>query len=499
KAAGLPIAGADRLKLGAELAVKDLAALLAFLATPEDDLALAEVLRSPLFGWTEAQLYRLAHGRKGYLWEALRAADHPDTLATLRDLRDQADFLRPFDLIERALTRHEGRARLLARLGAEAEDGIDELLSQALAYERNEVPSLTGFLTWLQTDDVEVKRQMDSAGHRIRVMTVHGAKGLEAPIVILPDTADHNPPERGELFRLADDTVVWKTAANESPPAIREAREARKAKAAAESMRLLYVAMTRAQCWLMVAAAGKVSGESWHDLIRQGLERAGAVPGPAGRLIYREGDWPAPGPGIAPPVTAIGPLPGWAGTPAPAAPRAEKPLSPSDLGGAKVLPGDQPGDEEAAKLRGTRLHLLLEHLPGRDPAHWPQLATALLGDLAEMPGLLAEAGRVLTSPDLAPIFRVDALTEVAVTAELDGQRMLGTIDRLIVEPNRVLAIDYKSNALVPGTATEIPEGLRRQMRAYAVALAQIYPGRKMETAILWTRSARLMPLDPGSV
>ena len=219
KARNLPIAGADRLKLGAELAVKDISALLAFLATPEDDLSLAAVLRSPLCGWTQAELYALAYPRNGYLWEALRdhASEHAATHDMLKDLRDQADFLRPYDLIERLLTRHDGRRRLLQRLGPEAEDGIDELLSQALAYERTDVPSLTGFLVWLSTDEVQVKRQMDSEGHRIRVMTVHGAKGLEAPIVILPDTCDTNPRERDEVMEV-DSTPVWRTPADESPP-----------------------------------------------------------------------------------------------------------------------------------------------------------------------------------------------------------------------------------------------------------------------------------------
>jgi len=496
KAAGLPIAGADRLKLGAELAVKDLAALLAFLTTPEDDLALAEVLRSPLFGWSEKRLYTLAQGRIGYLWQALRQADAPETLAVLHDLRDHADFLRPFDLIERALTRFDGRRKLLARLGPEAEDGIDELLGQALAYERNEVPSLTGFLTWLQTDDVEVKRQMDSAGRRIRVMTVHGAKGLEAPIVILPDTADHTPRDRNELLPLVDSTMAWKTAAAERPPALREAEDARKAKAAAERLRLLYVAMTRAQSWLIVAAAGKLaSGEAWHDLIRRGLEAAGAEQQPDGGLIYRLGDWPAPQPGAPPDATGTEPLPDWVQRPAPAAPHRPRLLSPSDLGGAKVLPTDLWGDEEAAKQRGTAVHLLLEHMAGQDPARWSALADTLLGDSPDKPAVLAEVAAVLSAPDLAPLFAADALIEVSVTAELDSQRLLGTIDRLIVEPDRVLAIDYKSNALVPATSAEVPEGLRRQMRAYAVALAQIYPDRRVDCAILWTRTARLMPLD----
>jgi len=497
KAAGLAIAGADRLKLGAELAVKDLASLLAFLCTPEDDLALAETLRSPLFGWSEAQLYHLAQGRKGYLWEALRQAEdtHPATLSVLHDLRNQADFLRPYDLIERALTRHHGRRNLLARLGAEAEDGIDELLSQALAYERNDVPSLTGFLTWLQTDDVEVKRQMDSAGKRIRVMTVHGAKGLEAPIVILPDTADRAPSDSNELFRLPQGAVVWKTPAEESPQTIRDEREARRARAAAESLRLLYVAMTRAQSWLIVAAAGKVTpGGCWYDQINQGMIAAGAT-AQGGGLVLRMGDWPEPAKATETPAAAVSDLPHWAKIAAPTPPRDVQLLSPSDLGGAKALPGESLGDEASSKLRGTRLHLLLEHLPGRPASEWALLAEALLGDIPEKDDLLAEARTVLAAPNLAEIFAKPALTEVSVTAEMGGRRLYGAIDRLIVEPDRVLAIDYKSNSIVPKTAAEIPEGLRRQMQAYAVALAQIYPDRKIECAILWTKTTRLMLLD----
>lgn len=174
--------------------MRDLLALLAVVDLPEDDLSLAAVLRSPLCGWSEDDLYRLAQPREGYLWEALRNAGPSDALAMFMDLMDEADFLRPYDLLERVLVRHDGRRRLIARLGAEAEDGIDALLAQALAYERDGVPSLTGFLVWAEAEDIEVKRRMDGAGGMIRVMTVHGAKGLEAPLVILPDTAKRRPP-----------------------------------------------------------------------------------------------------------------------------------------------------------------------------------------------------------------------------------------------------------------------------------------------------------------
>ena len=183
KLEGLQIAGADRLLLTDELAVKDVLALLSFVNTPEDDLSLAAALRSPLCGVSEGELYGLAQGREGFLWQRVReAVGIPAVLAMLGDLLEQAEFLRPHELIDRILTRHQGRARLLGRLGAEAAEGLDELLSQAMAYEQVDVPSLTGFLVWMASGDVEAKRQAESAGRRIRVMTVHGAKGLEAPL-----------------------------------------------------------------------------------------------------------------------------------------------------------------------------------------------------------------------------------------------------------------------------------------------------------------------------
>jgi ATP-dependent helicase/nuclease subunit A len=500
KALDLPIAGADRLKLGGELAVRDLAALLAFLDTPEDDLSLAAVLRSPLCGWTEAQLYRLAQGRKGYLWAALRA--DPAQAATrdfLQDMRDQADFLRPYDLMERVLYRHDGRRKLLDRLGPEAEDGIDELLGQALAYEAAAVPSLTGFLVWMETDEVEVKRQLDSEGSRIRVMTVHGAKGLEGEIVILPDCADRLLQDKDELYRLSDGPAVWKVPTAESPALIVAERTARKDRDAAERLRLLYVAMTRARCWLIAAAAGGVKqADCWYNLISAGVERAIAVDVGDGIRRHSFADWPGPDPRKSKPANPPS-APEWLFRPAPAPSGETRVLSPSDLGGAKALPGEPIFPLDQAKRHGTALHLLLERLPVADPADWPALATGLIGDPALAATLLAEARAVLLSPDLAPLFRPGTLAEVAVSGPWNGLRLMGTIDRLIVDPGRVLIVDYKSNAVVPDGPETVPEGILRQLGAYAHLVGQIYPDRRVETAVLWTRTPALMPLDPEIV
>ncbi|WP_407493851.1 double-strand break repair helicase AddA [Pseudooceanicola sp. MF1-13] len=515
KQQGLEIAGADRLRIGAEMAVKDLTALLSFLATPEDDLSLAALLKSPIFGWDEQALFDLAHRRKTtYLWDALDMRDdHADTRAVLRDMRDNADFLRPYELLERVLVRHDGRRKLMARLGVEAQDGIDALLDQALAYERTEVPSLTGFLVWLQGDDPEVKRQMESAGSRIRVMTVHGSKGLEAPVVFLPETQARRNELKGEI--VSDGPIAWwNVAQDQAPDALTEVREIKLRKQLEEVDRLLYVAMTRAEKWLIVAAAGDLgkNGDTWFDRIRGGMMALGAAaldaPGGEG-LRLESGDWNGlQVEDVSRDAPVIPALPDWATRRAPPVIAPIITLSPSDLGGAKALPGEAGLDEEAAKRRGRQVHRLLEHLVNVADDEFTDRAAFLLGggadraEGAELEYLSAEAHKILRAPHLAHIFDGAALEEVSITAnlsELDGARIHGTIDRLIVSDTHVLAVDFKTNAIVPDTPAQVPDGLLRQMGAYASALAQIYPGRTVDTALLWTRTAQLMVLPQDLV
>ncbi len=514
KTRDLNVAGADRLRVGAELAVKDIAALLRFLALPEDDLSLAAALRSPLLGWSEQQLYALAQGRPKRLWPALRdsRAAHPETLAVLDDLRRQADFLRPYDLINRLLTRHDGRRKLLARLGTEAVDGIDALLTQALGYEKTEVPGLTGFLEWMDTDDLVIKRQAEAAGDRLRVMSVHGAKGLEAPIVILPDSAKRRVDLRNRLF-AEDERMLWATPKDEMPERMLALRDTLIDSQERERRRLLYVAMTRAESWLIVCAAGDtgVAGDSWHAMVGEAMQRVGAL-GLAtptgdglrhGHLDWQVGELLQPRHRkVAVPVSADYP-----GVVAPTA--VEATLSPSDLGGAKVLPGDPAGaDLEAALARGTLVHMLLDHLPALPPDQRLVQGRRLLAAAEEAEGLgdtatlLEDALALIEAPGLAPAFRVDALVETDITAalpQLGGRRLHGAIDRLLIDDERVLAIDFKTNRLVPASAEEVPEGILRQMGAYAAMLAQLWPERRIETAVLWTAEARLMPLPEALI
>jgi len=512
KAIGLPIAGADRLVLGADLAVRDVTALMAFLDTPDDDLSLASALRSPLFGLSEDQLYGLAANRGSrQLWQVLRGreAEFPDTVRVLDDLRARVDYMRPFDLIERILTWHDGRRKLLARLGPEAEDGIDALLAQSLTYERMEIPSVTGFLSWFATDDIEIKRQVDTAGDLIRVMTVHGAKGLEAPIVILPDTAGWTASLKDEIIPLRRDRMVWRLPRPNQPKAMLEALDRLGETRQEEDRRLLYVAMTRAENWLIIAASGEADDGSWYrvaaDAIRtlDGAERISTPTGKTG-LRYSHGDWDSGSidevPAVNRPDVAV---PAWVGRPAVAPWSPTMPRAPSALGGAKSLPGEGEGlpeNREALLRRGTMVHRLLEVLPevsrsDRESVSGRLLEKEFMATAEELEASFEEARRVLETKELAFLFGDGVLSEVDVWAQGHGlprEGISGAIDKLVVSPERVLAVDFKTNALVPSTVAETPDGLLRQMGAYLAALESVYPGRKVDVAILWTRGPMLM-------
>lgn len=501
----LPIAGADRLKVGGELAVRDLAALLSFLAVAEDSLSLATALRSPLFGWSEQDLFSLAHGRsETHLWQTLRNRmdQYPQTLGILNDLRANVDFLRPYDLIERILTRHKGRRNLLSRLGNEAEDGINALLSQALAYERNAIPSLTGFLVWMETDDLEIKRQIDSASDQIRVMTVHGAKGLEAPIVILPDTGKRDIQIKDDILKM-NNQAVWKTSAADLPRVMADCVDQMKAAQYEERLRLLYVALTRAEKWLIVAAAGELSkkNDSWYQIVDAALDQGGTEELSFLGLDFKRhahADWDKlPDAEVVHNRAEETELEGLFYTPPPPVPAQIETLSPSDLGGAKALAGDRGRDEDTAKAYGTLVHTYLEHLSAVPEESWPETIASLRAIDPENPAhpeACQEAERVLRSDALALLFADHSMAEVSISAPLGARRLSGVIDRLIVSEGRVLAADFKTNQTVPIRPEECPDGILRQMGAYAHALGQIYPDHRIETAICWTNTGTLMYL-----
>lgn len=523
KARSLPIAGVDRLDIGQELAVRDILSLLKFADLPEDDLSLAEALRSPLLGFSEDDLFCVAHGRgKQTLWQNLRdnfAEHYPKQIEMLISIANSADFLRPYELIERIMTRFGGRKNLLARLGMEAEDGINELLSQAMRYEQLEAPSLPGFLNWFAAGKVEIKREMNTKAGQIRVMTVHGSKGLEAPIVILPDTevrGGHR--DTSQIMTLNDGGFLWKSPRTMVPIAQIDGAAEAKEFSEQEQMRLLYVALTRAEQWLVVAGAGNAGKDvssSWYNLVENAMQKG---------VKLKTEHTDVPGVGICSTIlhnwseaklntdlssaSSKASLPSWATRLAPAMTKAPAPFAPSSLDGTKVVSGGDVGEQNTAMRKGRQVHVLLENLATIPPAQRQNRAQQLLvgdctpTDEAEFEAVLNEVVGILDEPKLAHLFAPETLAEVEVIAaipERNGHAMNGIIDRLVVTQDQVLIVDFKSNLLVPKTPNQTPVGILRQLGAYRSAIVQIYPNHNVEVAVLWTATRNLMTIDQDIV
>ena len=511
KKAQLPIAGADVLKIGAEIAVKDLTALLKFLALPEDDLSLAEALRAPFFGFSEDDLFHLAHNRPHpRLWDSLQAQreKHPHTLAILHDLRGQVDYLRPYELMDRMLTRHDGRRKLLARLGAEAEEGIDALLFQALSYEANETPSLDGFIVWLETDEVKIKRQQEAGSGLIRVMTVHGAKGLEAPIVLLPETESLRLNDRATLLPGPQGVRAWRPRSDDMPDLLRMEADAGRTKLRAERDRLLYVALTRAESWLIIGAAGDIGKspqDSWYGLIKAAVERFETSQTHLGQEVL-EGDWHPLLRQDPPPSTPQEYEPDWTRTIVHTPKPKPLTLSPSELGGAKTLPGEGNLETAAALERGILIHMLLEHLADVTAEYRADKAHAILKEANAatelIPEVCEEALNILSATHFSWLFGPESLAEVPFTAPpltAGGLLISGIIDRLVITAEDIWVVDYKSNTHIPQTPQEVPLGLLRQLGAYHHAITCLYPNHTVRTGILWTKTAQFMEVPQDIV
>ena len=372
KARGIPVAGADRMRLTDQIAVKDLIALGNVLALPEDDLALAAVLKSPLFGLSDEDLLAIAPGRPGSLYAALMRAARDGSrfghaAATLKRWRAVADRRPPYEFYARLLDEDGVRGRLLGRLGPEAVDAIDEFLAMALAYDEANPASLQGFLEQLRQDDHEIKRDMEPGRDQVRVLTVHGSKGLEAPIVFLPDTCSADaavgresllalPPDPARGAGLADGVAmrVWALPGSPAVPAVMAARESFAEASRAERNRLLYVALTRARDRLYVAGfeGGRgLPADCWYRTVRDGLrEHLAELPDGDGRVVLRlESGQTAPVTrrgGAAAARTEIVEPPPWATTPARREIRPTIPLAPSRL---MPLDVDEEGEPRAVR------------------------------------------------------------------------------------------------------------------------------------------------------
>lgn len=560
--AGVPVAGPDRLKLIEDPAVEDLLSYARFALYQNDDLSLAEILKSPLFGFDDdADLFPLAHERRDgeSLWASLNrragekemwgiaAQEIAAARAIARGQGPYAFFSQVLEMGAGSKGDGSGRRRFFARFGEASSDAVDELLRQAIDFENANPRSLREFVSWFEGTAGDIKRELEREHDAVRVMTVHGAKGLEADVVFLLDAhRELNTKNIGPLIDLpvtdSDEhqaphglsLLAWSKA--DDVPLSEAARDEKTRAQYEEYRRLFYVAATRARDRLYICGVeqgnnrdpqGKPVGvKSWHALACDGFERLGGAvdaddaplwAGGEGRVMRLQNNQSAP---ITPTtddsaLLAAAPAPSWLHEPA-AQETAPTRLAPSRLTGEEAVDDEwahESDGEDAAYspvnnadryFRGRTLHRLLELLPQAPKGARAKTADALLARLA--PGETAstraqwrdEVSAVLDNPQFAAVFAPGSLAETPIAGRPkgapSGMIINGQIDRLVVTSDQVLAVDYKTNRPPPSDIAAADPAYIAQMAAYRALLQEIYPGRQVCCALLWTYDLRLMAI-----
>ncbi len=534
KQKGIPVAGRDRMVLTDQLAVMDLMAIGNFALLPEDDLTLGVVLKSPIIGLTEEELFDLAFERQGTLWQSLFekretslkiAAAHRSLAAILARVETHP----PYEFFARVLSTvgedgGSGRQSFLRRLGPEAADPIDEFLNLALDYEGVEAPTLQGFLAWVQADASDIRREFDHEVNQVRVLTVHGSKGLQAPIVLLPDTCSM-PSSRSDSKLVSFNGergpyLLWRQSTNDEDERTKEVRQNLSVAREEEQRRLLYVAMTRARDRLYVSGyetGRKRPDGCWYELVEKAVKHQMSEE----QSFWGETVWrlELPRIGDASPIEdssektliqANPPqeLPLWVSKKIEVPEEPKQILAPSKLtGDEEVLVEDAPlspiieGGTDRFR-RGSLIHKLLQYLPDVDAGARKDASRRYLElnaeDLSDghREALIDEVFRVLTDSQFAPIFGLGSMAEAPLVGCLSGSdlELNGQIDRLLVTKDRVLVVDYKTNRPPPKIASEVSPLYIRQMAAYRALLQEICPDREVFCALLWTDGPTLMAL-----
>ena len=523
KSAGLPVAGADRLKLLDHIGVQDCLNLLRFVVLPEADLTLAEILRGPFLGLLDDDrfLYPLASERgKGVsLWARVQESTDPDVqvaAAFLRRLLERTD-LAPYEFLSSVMDQagpdgQTGWEKINARLGTPARDPVEALMSRALQHDSVEPASLQGFLAAMEARDTEIKRDLAAPEREVRVMTVHGAKGLQAPVVVLPDTTAAARGGSTRLFDL-DGLPVWSPRKDVDTPELAAQRAIADAKAEEEHRRLLYVALTRAQDRLIIAGhwTGRLTGtgyarNSWYALCSDAMDAFAAG---GGDDVRRYGE-PGPLMGGEGGVGGLeGHVPDWALRLPPGNGPTRRLSAPTSLL-SRLTPVSAPfgAHREAQMKRGRLIHSLLQYLPElprdlREAAGREFLKRDVELDDAQRAEMLGAAMGVLSDPAMAEVFAPGGRAEAAVigtAGELPkGTVINGRVDRLVVTPDRVLVIDFKTDQPAPDTVSGVADTYLAQMGAYWAVLRQAYKGREVVAALCWTDGPKLMVMPEDNL
>ncbi|MBP5161251.1 MAG: UvrD-helicase domain-containing protein [Alphaproteobacteria bacterium] len=480
----IPLAGVDRLDLSAHIAVHDLLALGSFALLPDDDLTLAGLLKSPIGNISEERLLQLAHNRgQATLFERVRAME-PALYQDLLEILNNADTMPPFEFYCHILTKY--RRHFLERLGPETNEVLDEFLNLALNYNENHTPSLQGFLQWMRMDDIQISRELDQTDlNAVRIMTIHGSKGLQSPIVFLPTTCFYTP-FKGPILWIHG-LPIWLPKKLDRCELCQPFINAMENEVQQEQHRLLYVGLTRAKDRLYIAGFQKKTSSkpTWYQMITQQQPSW-----TADKIFIQQSEQKE---AVSAPSTTTEPKKeppeeSWWHTPAPAEPAAHKTLAPSKLAEeATALPFDE--QRQKALEFGTAVHKLLQVMPSVSGAKLEELARRLLSDY---PHIAQKLSQSMEKEELKAIFAPDSLTEVPVIGTIDGEQFSGQIDRLVIHDKEVWIVDYKTNRTPPTSPADIPIAYKKQIEIYKCLLKQIFPSKMVRGYLLWTSTMQLM-------
>ncbi len=532
KSEDVPVSGADRMTLGDQLAVQDLLALARFCLLPDDDLTLAEVLKSPILGWDEEELFSLSYNRKGTLWSEICNIDKNKIAEPVPYVGDQKrDYTRDY------LSRLIGRARYLgayeffshilnmscpaddrsglrairARLGDDALDPIEEFLNAALAFGVDHTDHLQIFLDDMERKNLQIKRETKESGEQVQIMTIHGSKGLQAPIVIMPDTIKSGAARKMDRMLWSNktglDIPLYSPRQDDDPKAYKAIYDECSGRDNDEYYRLLYVAMTRAADRLYIAGYVGSKGakdDSWYYKIRSAMQNDDAcieLEGGDLRIENSQDAAPDKAVEVASLVKNEVALPDWALQDAPQEPHPPRPLIPSapslDEREAALSPLKSANNKRFR--RGNITHKLLQFLPDFAPDKREKAALKFVhknaADLSEdvRRGIVSEVMKIFSNPEYAPFFSCNSMAEVSVTGLMTDNRIVsGQIDRLVVGKDEIWIVDYKTNRPPPSDPKDVPQIYHKQLAAYRDSIAEIYPNHKINCALLWTDGPSLM-------
>ena len=527
----MPVTGIDKMKIKEQIAVMDLVALGDFLLLPEDDLNLAGLLKSPLFGFDEDEIYDVCFGRKNATaWDRLRAKakskdgkeKYAKTEKTLTELLDMADKVLPSQLFGYVLGALKGRWKIIKRLGLDADDALAEFINLALDFEKDNTPSLQGFLAWLKARDVEVKRDLEQGDVKaVRITTVHSSKGLEAPIIFLPDTKALSGGRQNKLYWINDEKgefPLWFASSGELPFLMKDEKEAAKAEAEKESKRLLYVAITRPQDRLYITAwddrkSGKSNGDdenkkqnrkdSWYDLISESFDKTKSFEDADGKVFFIS----------SPQKTAVkngnireekarASLPLWVSEKAKEEPLPLKPLAPSKIGieDDAIAPSPFITARSGAIQKGKIIHKLLQFLPDVPFDKRAEIIKKYLDlnaaewNKTERENVAKEVMNVLSDERLKCFLGKGSKAEVPIIGMLGDKAFSGQVDRLWIGEKEVVIIDYKTNQNVPSNVGDVPKLYKKQLSVYKELLAKLFVKKSVKAYILWTQNLSLMEI-----